>query len=57
MFFFMIGEKGCYETPDLSEKLYLSRKGFRRIQNLEPCRRTEQLRQSEFSAEFTKLKC
>lgn len=30
------GEKGCYETPELNEKLYLNRKGFRRIQNLEP---------------------
>lgn len=29
-------EPGCYETPDLNEKLYLSRRGFRRIQSLEP---------------------
>lgn len=29
-------EPGCYEAPHLNEKLYLNRKGFRVIENLEP---------------------
>jgi dynein assembly factor 1 len=29
-------EPGCYEAPHLNEKLYLNRKGFKVIENLEP---------------------